>query len=161
MSGRGVSILLGDLVQTSIIDTESQRAVLLFDEKNRSAGRGVRQSNESSANHVIEIFTENSELVLQHGIYGSVRRSGVGIKVNRMIVRSMGRHNLSFFLGEHISEVVVLRGNDLLQTLQLFIRHRIQRNCRGGNKIFRGSPKGRLAGVRRRLVGEETSLFAA
>jgi hypothetical protein len=62
--GNGVTILLGDLVKATPVDTESERTVLLLDKKNGSTAVGLRLANKSSVEVLLEELSESFGLGL-------------------------------------------------------------------------------------------------
>jgi len=87
-----VLIPFGDGVQVSVVDAEAEGAVFLLREEDWSAGWGVRGTNKTFSQHVLEIFSDVGEFSLGNGVDAAEWRILVVFEVNGMIVGTMRRH---------------------------------------------------------------------
>ena len=60
--GKGVAVLPSDLIQTSVVDTETKRTVFLLDEEYWSSARRIGRSDEAGAKILVDVFSESVEL---------------------------------------------------------------------------------------------------
>ena len=92
-----VLILLGDFVQVPEINTEFQAPILLLGKENGGTSGLLGQSDESLPKHVVNEFSEETELYAREQVDVAVRRGLVVLKVNLMIKLTTRRHVLSLF----------------------------------------------------------------
>ena len=68
-----VTILLGDGVETSVVDTEAQFASFAFDEEDGGSCGGSGTTDETFGEIVVQIITESLGFVMREAIHGSKR----------------------------------------------------------------------------------------
>src|SRR5882724_11417289 len=102
-----VPVLSSNLVEVSEVHTELQDAVFLLGKEDWCATWRLGRSDESLAKHVIEEFTQETELWAREWVDVAVRRCLVILDVNFMVKLAMRRHVHSLFFLEHIEKVLV------------------------------------------------------
>jgi hypothetical protein len=104
----GVSVLDGNMVESSVVDAKAERAVLLPNEEDGHAGGRQRGTDESFAQQVVQGGTERRELDFRHIVDGRPGNLGIRFQFDRVVIRAMRRQGLGFFLREYVSEIVIL-----------------------------------------------------
>ena len=108
---KGIPIFLGDFVEATVVYTEAERAILLFDKQDRSAVGGGSLADEAVGDVLVDESPKGLELGGREGVDGTERRRGSFLQVYLEVEVTMWRQLCSFRLGEDISELVIISGD--------------------------------------------------
>ena len=106
-----IVILVCDAVQTPIVNTESQRTVLLLYEKDRSTTRSIQRADHTRLEVFVEILMESSEFGRGQGIDGTQWWQFTVFQLYTEVVRPVFRQSVSAAFAENVGEVVVMLWN--------------------------------------------------
>lgn len=106
--GKGSSVLDGNLVEASVVDTKSQAVVLLFDEEDRSACGRLGGLDEAFFEVLVEPVPESFEFRFGEGVKWSEGRLSAGFEVNGVVVGSVRGQFVGLLFGEHVPVLRVL-----------------------------------------------------
>ena len=73
--GEGISVLLGDFIESSVVNTMAEGAILLLDKQDWGCSRGLRVPDEALGKVLIKVLTEGLELRFSQVVDGSKWRS--------------------------------------------------------------------------------------
>jgi hypothetical protein len=82
----GISILDRSIVEATVINAESQGAVLLPDEQDGGSGRGRRGLDESLGQVFLDPFLKSKEFFAQESIKKAERGFESGFQVDRVVI---------------------------------------------------------------------------
>jgi hypothetical protein len=122
---KGVAVLLGDSVETAVVDREAKRSVLLLDEKDRGAGRGLRGSNEVIGEVLVYEQTKGGLLDLGEGVNRPEGGSRAVFQLDFVVVRTARWQRRASALAEDVQVVVVSEWDDLIERL-IFVVRRVE-----------------------------------
>jgi hypothetical protein len=105
---KGVSVLSGNPIKTTVIDAESEGTVFLLSEENRSAMSRLGRINEASFEIFVDELAQRRKLGLRERVNVTDRWNLTVFSFNVKIVFSMRRKRVSFLLREDIGKLVVL-----------------------------------------------------
>ena len=106
-----ISVLLGDPVKTSEVNTKMEGAVFFPNKEHWGSVRGSRGPNESGSDIFIDEFLESLEFRLREGVHGTNQRHSTFLQIDFKVVQSVQRELVGLSFAENISEVSVLFGN--------------------------------------------------
>jgi hypothetical protein len=109
--GKGISVFLGDLVEPTVVHTQSETSVFFPHEEDRSSMQRVGGSDEPAPNFVFNEGLEGTQLQQREGVHATRRRSLTFLKVDFEVMRVMFRECFCFALAEDIGELMVFLRN--------------------------------------------------
>ena len=92
---KGVAVLLGNLIETTVIDAKAERTVFLLDEENRSTVRRSRLADEASGEVLINELTQSAEFELGKGVDRTWRRRLISFQVEGKIIGAVRIESVS------------------------------------------------------------------
>jgi hypothetical protein len=109
--GKGISVFLGDLVEPTVVHTQSETSVFFPHEEDRSSVQRIGGSDETAPNIVFNEGLERTQLRRRERVHATRRRSLTFLKVDFEVVRAMFRECFRFTLAEDVGELVVFLRN--------------------------------------------------
>ncbi len=118
-------------MQSTIINTHLQRAIFLFDKKDKSIGWRLWISNEPFLEVFIKVFTKHYNFILWQIINRSKWKlhSFQKINLNGVVVWLMPRQGVYISFLKHILEFLVLGKNFMWMSLNIWWRKNINQEC--------------------------------
>jgi hypothetical protein len=109
--GKGILVFLGDLVEPTVVHTQSETSIFFPHKEDRSSMRRIGGSDETAPNVVFNEGSEGTQLQWREGVHATRRRSLTFLKVDSEVVRVMFRECFCFTLAEDVRELVVFLWN--------------------------------------------------
>jgi hypothetical protein len=109
--GKGIPVFLGDLVEPTVVHTQSETFVFFPHKEDRSSVQRVGRSDETTSNVVFNEGLEGTQFRQREGVHATRRRSLTFLEVDFEIIRAMFRECFCFTLAEDIGELVVFLQN--------------------------------------------------
>jgi hypothetical protein len=109
--GKGISVFLGDLVEPTVVHTQSETSVFFPHEEDRSSMQRIGGSDATAPNVVFNEGSEGTQFRQREGVHATRRRSLTFLKVDFEVVRVMFRECFCFTLAEDVGELVVFLRN--------------------------------------------------
>ncbi len=105
--GDRIAVLLGDTIESAIVEAKPEGSVFLLREEDGGAGGRVGGTDEAFSEHVIKVFTNGFELGFGHIVDRTMRGARSFLDFNVMVVGTMRGHGFGFRGGEDVGIVVV------------------------------------------------------
>ena len=115
-------VLLGDLVKTLEVNTETEGSILFLNKEHWGSVSGSGGLNESGSDMFINEFSEGLEFGLRERVHGTDRRCSTFLQIDLKVVRSVQSEFVGLSFAEDISKVLVLFRN--VREVRCFIRDR-------------------------------------